>query len=112
MSQSADSPVRERPRRSLGTAIALAFLFGPLGLAYASLAGAAVMLVVSVAVLVPILLGVHINAALYLPVWIICIVWAAVAAHERAGATRPAPQGGEWKQEVPPSGGDGAPGRS
>ncbi len=111
MSQSAGSPVRERPRKSLGIAIALAFFFGPLGLSYASLAGAAVMLLVSAAVLVPILLGVHINAAIYLPVWIICIVWAAVAAHERTSASPPAAQGGEWKQEAPPGGG-GAPGRS
>ena len=103
MSQTAANPIRERPGKSLGLAVALAFLFGPFGLAYASLTGAAVMLVVSGMVLVPVLLGLFINAVIFLPVWIVCVIWAAFATHERllsAPAERSGPAG------------DGAPGRS
>ena len=103
MSQTADNPVRERRGKSLGVAVALAFLFGPFGLAYASLTGAAVMLIVAVIVLVPVLLGLFINAVIFLPVWIVCVIWAAFAAHERT----PNAAG----EDAGPAG-DGAPGRS
>ena len=102
MSQTAANPVRERPGKSLGLAVALAFLFGPLGLASASLTGALVMLVVSVVVLVPVLLGLFINAVIFLPVWIVCVIWAAFAAHERAASAPP--------EDAGPAG-DSAPGR-
>ncbi len=46
MRQTADSPIRERPAKSLPTAVALAFFLGPLGVSYASLLGGAVMLAV------------------------------------------------------------------
>ena len=103
MSQTAANPVRERRGKSLGLAVALAFLFGPFGLAYASLTGAVVMLIVAVIVLVPVLLGLFINAVIFLPVWIVCVIWAAFAAYER---TRNAPA-----EDTGPAG-DGAPGRS
>lgn len=83
MSQTDTNPVRQRPRKSLATAVALAFFLGPIGLLYSSLIGAAVMLIVSMIVLVPILLGLYINATIYFPVWVVCVVWAAFAAHER-----------------------------
>ena len=104
MSQTAVNPIRERPGKSLGLAVALAFFFGPLGLAYASITGAIVMLIVSLVVLVPILLGLVINAVIYLPVWVVCVIWAAFAAHERG----PARSDGDTAVQT----GDGAPGRS
>ena len=103
MSQTAANPVRERRGKSLGLAVALAFLFGPFGLAYASLTGAVVMLIVAVIVLVPVLLGLFINSVIFLPVWIVCVIWAAFAAHERT-PNAPAEDAG------PAS--DGAPGAS
>ena len=106
MSQTADNPDRERPGKSLPAAIALAFFLGPIGLLYASLAGGAVMLAVSVIILVPLLLGLHINAVLYFPDWVVCIVWAAFAAAGREPAATPSAGSGS------PSGADGAPGRS
>jgi hypothetical protein len=101
MSQTAVNPVRERPGKSLGLAVALAFLFGPFGLAYASLTGALVMLVVSGVVLVPVLLGIFINAVIFLPVWIVCVIWAVFATYGRASS------GSVRDAEAP---GDGAPG--
>ena len=119
MSRSDVSPLREKPGKSLLAGIALAFFFGPIGLAYSSLVGAAVMLVVSALVLVPVLLGLHINAVIYLPVWIVCVVWAAFACSERLpGQAQTALEaGGEATKHAPcesdaqPSA-DGAPGRS
>ncbi len=98
MSQTAANPIRERPGKSLGLAVALAFLFGPFGLAYASLTGAAVMLIVSGVVLVPVLLGLFINAVIFLPVWIVCVIWAAFATHERLLSARGGDRtGGRWR---------------
>lgn len=119
MSRSDVSPIRERSGKPLLTAIALAFFFGPIGLAYSSRIGAAVMLVVSAAVLVPILLGLHINAVIFLPVWIVCIIWAAFTAGERQSRPPEATLEGEVEADGPaqrssdsqPSA-DGAPGRS
>ncbi len=118
MSQTAAGPIRERPRKSLGTALALAFFFGPFGLAYASLTGALVMLAVCVVVLVPILLGLHINAVLYFPVWMACVLWAAVAAYDHSPERPEAPEEGDWLEPGPsraaraPGVDSGAPGRS
>lgn len=114
MSQTAANSVRERPGKSLGIAVALAFFLGPIGLFYSSVTGAMVMLTVSVVVLVPILLGLHINAVIYFPLWVVCVLWAAFAAHERA-AQRPntdMPEGDP--AAAPPAGSahNGAPGRS
>lgn len=119
MSRSDVNPIRERPGKPLLTAIALAFFFGPIGLAYSSLIGAAVMLVVSTAVLVPILLGLHINAVIFLPVWIVCIIWAAFAASERLPRSAETALAGEAETAGPAQrsadaqpAADGAPGRS
>lgn len=89
MSQTRPAPIRERPEQSVGTAVALALLFGPIGLAYTSRLGALVMLIVSFIVLVPILAGLHMNLVLYVPVWIVCVVWAAFAAQEHADFALP-----------------------
>lgn len=119
MSETAVSPARERPRKSLAAALALAFVLGPIGLLYASLIGGVVMLIVCAAVLVPILLGVAINVSLFFPVWVVCVVWAGIAAHERSPARPEAPPAGDWVREAPPPAPagtglnhDGAPGRS
>ena len=60
-------------QKSVGTAFLLAFLFGPLGLLYASIAGGLIMFVVSLILffLLPI-----VGAILC---WIVCIIWAVVA---------------------------------
>ena len=115
MSQTAANSVRERPGKSLGVAVALAFFLGPIGLFYASVTGAMVMLAVSVVVLVPILLGLPINAVIYFPVWVVCVLWAAFAAHERAPQS---PQADSPESADPPAvrpagpEHNGAPGRS
>ncbi|MBV9960954.1 MAG: hypothetical protein JO072_01790 [Parafilimonas sp.] len=61
-------------QKSVGTAFLLAFLFGPLGLLYASVAGGLIMFVISLTLffLLP-LIG---------PIlcWIGCIIWAVVSA--------------------------------
>ena len=104
MSQTAANSVRERPGKSLGVAVALAFFLGPIGLFYASITGAMVMLTVSVVVLVPILLGLHINAVIYFPVWVVCVLWAAFAAHERTPQSPAAqPPGDAGPAAVPPA---------
>jgi len=60
--------------KSVGTAFVLAFLFGPLGLLYASIIGGFVMFILAVlSFLVLPIIG-------YFLVWIGCIIWAVVAA--------------------------------
>ncbi len=108
MRQTADNPVRERPARSLGTAVVLALCLGPFGLLYASLLGGAVMLVVSGIILVPLLMGLHMNAVLFFPDWVICIAWATFSAWPDTGET-----GTRADFAARPSAGaDGAPDRS
>ncbi len=108
MRQSADNLVRERPTKSLGTAVVLALFLGPFGLLYASLLGGAVMLAVSVIILVPLLMGLHINAVLFFPDWVICIAWATFSAWPDTGETG-------TRADLPArpgAGADGAPDRS
>jgi hypothetical protein len=69
------SPYAGGPRKSVGVALLLAFLFGPLGLFYASVTGGIVMLIVSVVLA---LMTYGISILLTLP---ICMIWAAVAAN-------------------------------
>jgi hypothetical protein len=61
------------PTKSMGVAILLTILFGPLGMLYATIPGALVMIVVSVLVaIVTFGLGLLIT-------WPISIIWAAIA---------------------------------
>lgn len=62
------------PTKSAGVAILLTVLFGPLGMFYSTIAGASVMIVVSLVVALFTL-----GFGLILT-WPICIVWAAMAA--------------------------------
>lgn len=63
-------------QKSTGTAFLLAFLFGPLGLLYASVTGGIIMLFVGILLffLIPIIGG--------LISWVICMIWAVNAASE------------------------------
>ena len=59
--------------KSMGVTILLTFLFGPLGMVYSTVAGAIVMIIVSVLVaLITLGFGLFIT-------WPICIIWAAIA---------------------------------
>jgi hypothetical protein len=62
------------PTKSAGVAILLTVLFGPLGMFYSTIAGAIVMIVISLVVALFTL-----GFGLILT-WPICIVWAAMAA--------------------------------
>lgn len=61
--------------KSVGTAFLLAFLFGPLGLLYASVIGGIVMFFISIVlfILIPVV------GAIF--AWIGCIIWAIMAAN-------------------------------
>jgi hypothetical protein len=61
--------------KSVAVAIILTFLFGPLGLLYASVVGGIIMIVAGA------ILGIFTLGLGLIPVWIICIIWAAVAAN-------------------------------
>ena len=61
------------PTKSAGVAILLTVLFGPLGMFYSTIAGAIVMIVVSLVVAL-FTLGFG-----FILTWPICIVWAAMA---------------------------------
>jgi hypothetical protein len=63
-----------RPPKSVGAAILLAILFGPLGMLYSTVSGALIMLVVSL------ILGIATAGISVLITWPICIIWGAVAA--------------------------------
>jgi hypothetical protein len=62
------------PQKSVGLAILLTILFGPLGMLYSTVPGALVMLVVSV-----LLAFATAGISLFLT-WPICVIWGAIAA--------------------------------
>lgn len=65
--------------KSVGLAFLLAFFFGPLGLLYASVAGGFIMIILSI------FIGVVTLGMGLIVTWIICILWAVIA----AGNSRP-----------------------
>jgi|GEM_PF-3505377 len=62
--------------KSVGVAFLLAFLFGPLGLLYASIIGGVVMFFVSI------VLFFVIPVVGYILAWVMCIIWALIAANQ------------------------------
>ncbi len=62
-------------QKSVGVAFLLAFLFGPLGLLYASVAGGLIMLILGV------IIGIFTLGIGLVIVWIASIIWAVVAAN-------------------------------
>lgn len=64
------------PQKSMGTALLLAFFFGPLGLLYASVAGGIIMLVVTI-----ILMIFTLGLSLFIT-WPVCVIWAAIAVNK------------------------------
>jgi hypothetical protein len=63
----------EKPPKRAGMAIALAVLFGPLGLFYASTLGGVVMCMVTVTA------GLFTVGVALVPCWLVCVFWAVVA---------------------------------
>lgn len=70
-------------RKSLGAALVLSFLFGPLGMLYATVTGALVMFAINV-VLLFVTLGIG-----WLLTWPICMIWAASAVSSHNGRLAP-----------------------
>lgn len=64
------------PTKSVGVAILLAVLFGPLGMLYSTVSGGVIMLVVNIIIFLP-TLGIG-----WLVTYPICIIWAAIAAND------------------------------
>jgi len=66
--------------KSVGLAILLAFLFGPLGMLYSTVGGAIIMFLTNV------VLGIMTLGLIWLLTWPVCVIWAAVAAdsHNRS----------------------------
>lgn len=63
-------------QKSMGVAIVLTILFGPLGLFYASVVGGAIMIVLSL------VLGlITFGFAIFL-IWPACVIWAAIAVNK------------------------------
>ncbi len=62
------------PAKSVGTAVLLAILFGPLGMFYSTVGGALIMLIIS-----PLLAALTFGLSLFIT-WPICVIWAASAA--------------------------------
>ena len=62
-----------RPPKSVGVAILLTVLFGPLGMLYSTVPGALVMILVSL------VLGVMTAGISFFITWPICIIWGALA---------------------------------
>jgi hypothetical protein len=69
------APVMLVKQKSVGVALLLTFLFGPLGMFYSTVSGAVIMLIVSV-VLAMFTLGIS-----FFITWPICMIWGAVAAN-------------------------------
>jgi len=82
---SAAQPVLVETPKSMGVAILLAFLFGPLGLLYATVKGGLIMMGISV------LVGIVTFGLGLVVIWPVCMVWAAVASknhNERLAGAR------------------------
>lgn len=62
-------------RKSVGLAFLLAFLFGPLGLLYASVTGGIIMFILGI------IIGIVTFGMGLILVWPICIIWAVIAAN-------------------------------
>jgi len=62
--------------KSVGTAFLLSFLFGPLGLLYASIIGGIIMFILSI------ILFIALPVVGAILAWIGCIIWAVVAANQ------------------------------
>lgn len=60
--------------KSVGIAIILSFLFGPLGMLYSTILGGIIMFIISIIVAI-FTLGIGLIVT-----WPICIIWAAIAA--------------------------------
>lgn len=70
------------PTKSMGMAIILTAIFGPLGMFYSTIVGGIIMFLVSIGVLI-------FTAGLgFLFTWPICIIWAAVAVKSHNDAVR------------------------
>lgn len=74
MATSTTVVVTPKPQKSVGIAILLTVLFGPLGMLYSTIAGGLIMLLISI------VLGVFTMGVGSLLVWPITIIWGAVAA--------------------------------
>jgi hypothetical protein len=69
------------PKKSIGTAVLLSLLFGPLGMLYSTVVGAFVMFIVNLLAI----FGTFGFGLLF--TWPLCIVWAAVAANSTNDTT-------------------------
>lgn len=69
--------------KSLLVAFLLSLFFGPLGMLYSTIAGGVIMLVVYLAIFGLSLITFGMASLLFLPAWIVCIVWAMIAAKSR-----------------------------
>ena len=67
------------PRKSMAVAIILAFLFGPLGLLYASVTGGLVLLAADLVAIVLSFVTFGLGAFLFPLIWIASIIWAVLA---------------------------------
>lgn len=67
------------PGKSMAAAIILTFLFGPLGLFYASVTGGLVLLLVDLVAIPVSFLTLGVGAIVFPIVWILSIIWAVLA---------------------------------
>ena len=69
--------------KSLLVAFLLTLFFGPLGMLYSTIAGGIIMLVGYLVILGLTVVTLGMASALFIPAWIICIVWGVIAAKNR-----------------------------
>jgi len=69
--------------KSLVVAFILTLIFGPLGMLYSTIAGGIIMIVVYLVILGLTVITLGMASALFIPAWIICIVWGVIAAKNR-----------------------------
>ena len=69
--------------KSLLAAFLLTLFLGPLGMLYSTIAGGLIMLVVYLVILGLSVVTLGMASLLFLPAWIVCIVWAMIAAKSR-----------------------------
>ncbi|MGF7046496.1 putative membrane protein [Paenibacillus sp. DS2015] len=69
-------------QKSVGVALLLTFIFGPLGLFYSSIAGGIIMLCVNAFVLLISILTAGFGGVLFFLTQLICIIWGVTAAQK------------------------------
>ena len=80
MASAQPQPIVVQSTKSVGVAIILTIIFGPLGMFYSTIPGALIMIAVNVVVFLISVFTAGLGFVLFFITWPVCVIWGAVAA--------------------------------